>query len=146
HETCGKGSRSRLSRNYTPEPVGATRCHRPGPGNRCADQEADTGADMNHAPNQLGIASDPLTIARGYLRRGWNPILVSRRTKSPFEKDWQKRRLTEETVAAAFNGGDMNIGVQMGPMSNGLTDIDLDCREAVMIGPMLLPPSNNVFG
>ena len=40
----------------------------------------------------------------------------------------------------------MNIGVQLGPMSNGLTDVDLDCREAVAIGPMLLPSSNNIFG
>jgi hypothetical protein len=36
--------------------------------------------------------------------------------------------------------------VQLGPYSGGLTDIDLDCPEAVAIGPMLLPGSNNVFG
>jgi hypothetical protein len=34
----------------------------------------------------------------------------------------------------------------MSACSGGLTDIDLDCREAVTIGPMLLPASNNVFG
>ena len=89
---------------------------------------------------------DPLTIARGYLKRGWNPIPVSRQTKKPIGNGWQHRRLTEETVAKVFNRADMNIGVQLGPMSNGLTDVDLDCREAVTIGPMLLPRSNNVFG
>jgi hypothetical protein len=92
------------------------------------------------------IANDPLTIARNYLERGWNPIPVSRRTKKPIGKEWQHRRLDGETVAKAFNRADMNVGVQSGPMSNGLTDVDLDCREAVAIGAMLLPESNNVFG
>jgi hypothetical protein len=88
-----------------------------------------------------------LEIARGYLKRGWNPIPVSRQKKKPAGGNaWQKRRLNSETVAEAFNGADMNVGVQMGPMSDGLTDIDLDCREAVAIGGMLLPKSNNIFG
>src|SRR5262245_22495411 len=86
-----------------------------------------------------------VAIARGYLERGWNPVPVSLHTKSPFEKEWQKLRATEETIARRFNRK-VNVGVQMGPTSNGLTDIDLDCREAVMIGPLLLPESNNVFG
>jgi predicted P-loop ATPase len=94
----------------------------------------------------VGSASDPLTIARGYRKRGWNPIPVSRRTKKPIGYGWQQRRLTEETVAEVFNRADMNVGVQLGPLSNGLTDVDPDCREAVMIGSMLLPGSNNVFG
>jgi Bifunctional DNA primase/polymerase, N-terminal len=87
-----------------------------------------------------------VTIARDYLKRGWNPIPVSRQTKKPIGYGWQHRRLTEETVAAVFNRADMNVGVQSGPMSSGLSDVDLDCREAVMIGPLLLPESNNIFG
>ena len=71
---------------------------------------------------------------------------MSRRTKKPIGNAWQHRRLGSKTVAEAFNGADMNVGVQMGPMSDGLSDVDLDCREAVAIGPMLLPKSNNVFG
>jgi predicted P-loop ATPase len=96
--------------------------------------------------NQGKPAPDPLTIARGYIERGWNPIPVSRQTKKPIGLRWQFRQLDGETVARAFNRANMNVGVQSGPMSNGLTDVDLDCREAVMIAPMLLPPSNNVFG
>jgi RecA-family ATPase len=91
-------------------------------------------------------SAHPLTIARGYLARGWNPIPVSRQTKKPIGLDWQHRRLDITTAAAVFNRPDMNTGVQSGPLSNGLTDIDLDCREAVLIGPMLLPQSNNIFG
>jgi hypothetical protein len=90
--------------------------------------------------------ADPLTIALGYIGRGWNPIPVSRQTKRPIGFAWQKCRLNKETVSDIFNGADLNIGVQLGPMSDGLTDVDLDCPEAVAIGPMLLPKSNNVFG
>src|SRR2546430_8975192 len=90
--------------------------------------------------------TSPLEIARGYLSHGWNPIPVSRKTKRPIGNGWQQRRLDSETVAEAFNGAEMNVGVQMGPRSNGLTDVDLDCREALLIGPMLLPKSNNIFG
>jgi hypothetical protein len=97
-------------------------------------------------PGSIEGIDNPLTIARGYLKRGWNPIPVSRRTKKPIGKGWQHRRLTEEAVAEAFNRADMNVGVQLGPMSNGLTDVDLDCHEAVAIGSMLLPESNNIFG
>jgi Bifunctional DNA primase/polymerase, N-terminal len=93
-----------------------------------------------------GDDHSPLAIARGYLKRDWNPIPVSRQTKKPIGKNWQHRRLDSKTVAKAFNRADMNIGVQLGPMSGGLTDVDLDCLEAVTIGPMLLPQSNNVFG
>jgi len=88
----------------------------------------------------------PLEIALGYLKRCWNPIPVSRQTKKPIGNGWQRRRLDSETVAEAFNSADMNVGVQLGASSDGLTDVDLDCREAVAIGPMLLPKSNNVFG
>ena len=35
------------------------------------------------------------------------------------------------TISMAWK---LNIGVQMGPMSSGLTDVDLDCREALVIG------------
>jgi len=97
-------------------------------------------------PSPEGIVDNPLTIARGYLKRGWNPVPVSCQTKKPIGNGWQHRRLTEKTAAKVFNRADMNVGVQLGPMSNGLTDVDLDCREAVMIGAMLLPASNNIFG
>jgi len=97
-------------------------------------------------PSPEGIVDNPLAIARGYLERGWNPIPVSRRTKKPIGNGWQHRRLDSETVIEAFNRADMNVGVQLGPMSSGLTDVDLDCPEAVAIGSMLLPDSNNIFG
>jgi P4 family phage/plasmid primase-like protien len=97
-------------------------------------------------PPEIRPNDHPLTIARGYLDRGWNPIPVSRQTKKPIRKKWQLRRLDDTTVVAAFNRPDLNIGVQQGPYSNGLTDMDLDCRQAIEIAPMFLPASNNIFG
>ena len=40
----------------------------------------------------------------------------------------------------------MNIGVQLGTASNGLTDIDLDCTEAIRIAPYVLPATRAIFG
>jgi hypothetical protein len=88
----------------------------------------------------------PLKIALDYIKRGWNPVPVSRRTKKPIGLEWQKCRLTSETAPDYFNGGDVNVGVQLGDKSNGLTDVDLDGREALVIGPLLLPKTNNIFG
>jgi hypothetical protein len=103
-------------------------------------------AEDKPPPREPGVEPPPLTTARGYIERGWNPIPVSRQTKKPIGTNWQHRRLDITTAAAAFNSADMNVGVQLGPYSNGLTDVDLDCREAVLVGPRLLPASNNIFG
>lgn len=59
---------------------------------------------------------------------------------------WQHRRITAETASRYFNGATTNIGVQMGTASNGLTDVDLDCDEALTIAPYLLPTTNSIFG
>ena len=99
-------------------------------------------------PRRINIVQVPdgLQTALGYLKRGWNPVPVSRETKTPIGVAWQKRRLDRKTVHEHFNGADMNTGVQLGPYSNGLTDVDLDCREALIVGALLLPKGDNVFG
>jgi hypothetical protein len=88
----------------------------------------------------------PLKLALSWIARNWNPVAVSRQTKKPYEKEWQKRVVTKETAAKIFNGGDINVGVQLGPHSHGLNDVDLDCPEAVQIGGMLLPKTGACFG
>jgi Bifunctional DNA primase/polymerase, N-terminal len=45
-----------------------------------------------------------------------------------------------------FNGGQMNIGVMLGPSSHGLTDVDLDCDQARAIAPYILPRTGAIFG
>src|SRR5262249_40361574 len=115
------------------------------------DNAEEIACIIEAAPGSPYAVEDPppvnnrLAIARGYIKRGWNPVPVSRRTKKPFEKAWQTLRATEETVTSRFSRT-VNVGVQMGPMSGGLTDVDLDCREAMLVASMLLPESNNVFG
>jgi hypothetical protein len=103
------------------------------------------GAARSHE-EEVSARMTPLDIALGYLKRGWNPLPVSRESKKPIGLEWQKRRLSAQTAPKHFNGGAVNVGVQMGNHSNGLTDVDLDCREALVIGALLLPRTKAVFG
>ena len=58
---------------------------------------------------------------------------------------WQNLRLTEADVPTCFNGVG-NVGVILGKASDGLTDCDLDCREAVELAPKVLPETGTVDG
>jgi hypothetical protein len=40
----------------------------------------------------------------------------------------------------------MNIGVQLGRASGGLTDVDLDCTEVLALADDFLPFTNAIFG
>ena len=87
-----------------------------------------------------------VSIARNYIKRGWNPVPISRRAKGPATDEWQLLTITAENVAQYFNGTAQNIGVQLGPKSRGLCDVDLDCVEAMRLARYLLPPTEAVFG
>ena len=87
-----------------------------------------------------------ISIARNYIKRGWNPVPISRRAKGPATDEWQLLTITAENVAQYFNGTAQNIGVQLGPKSRGLCDVDLDCVEAMRLARYLLPPTEAVFG
>jgi hypothetical protein len=41
---------------------------------------------------------------------------------------------------------DRNIGVKVGPDSQNLADVDLDCGEAMAVAPHLLPVTDSAFG
>jgi hypothetical protein len=88
----------------------------------------------------------PLETAIAYIKRGWNPVVVPFQSKVPTGDAWQKRLIDEASAPQFFNGGQQNIGVQMGPHSRGLSDVDLDSAEAVAIGPYLLPRTQAIFG
>ncbi len=90
-----------------------------------------------------GDARSALEIAQGYAARGWAAFPLPYKSKVPNLKAWQK--LSAETGIKKFNGGEHNIGINLG-LSNGLTDVDLDCNEALIIAPYLLPPSAAMFG
>ena len=92
------------------------------------------------------MTATALDIALNYIERGWAPIPVPYQQKRPLIKGWQQLRLTRETAPRYFNGTSQNIGVVLGASSGGLTDIDLDCREAVAIAPYVLSKTGSLFG
>jgi hypothetical protein len=90
-------------------------------------------------------AISALATATDYVRRGWAPIPIPLGSKAPRAKGWQDLRLTEGDLPDHFRGAH-NVGVLLGEPSGGLVDLDLDCAEALKLGPALLPPTNSIFG
>src|SRR4051812_5938377 len=88
----------------------------------------------------------PLDIAIRYIRRGWNPVPIPHRAKKPTDHGWQHRIIDEASAPRFFNGKAQNVGIILGPSSGGLTDVDLDCPEAVALAPYLLPETGMIFG
>jgi hypothetical protein len=73
-----------------------------------------------------------------YLNAGWQPVPIGQRSKKPARDAWQLERWTVADVPEQFSA-DRNIGLLLGEASNGLTDMDLDCLEAVALAPMMAP-------
>lgn len=90
--------------------------------------------------------ASPLAIAFDYIKRGWNAVPIPYRKKKPVGAGWQNRVITETNVGSFFRDKPQNIGVQLGLKSGGLTDIDLDCAEAIEIAAAVLPKTPSVFG
>jgi Bifunctional DNA primase/polymerase, N-terminal len=91
-------------------------------------------------------AGNALATARGFLARGWQPLPVPRGQKSPELKGWPQLEITASNIGDYFDQRRQNIGVKLGTQSGGLTDIDLDCVEAVVLADELLPETSAVFG
>jgi hypothetical protein len=88
-----------------------------------------------------------LDIALDYIGRGWNPVPVDFRSKKPSAgPGWQLIRITADNAAKHFNGAKQNIGIQMGPVSGGLADGDMDTKEAIAIAPYFMPRTKCIFG
>jgi hypothetical protein len=80
-----------------------------------------------------------------YVQRGWWPVPIPAGSKGPMLEGWPKLRVEEERIAELF-GSPGNIGIILGDPSGDLTDIDLDCPEAVRAAGVLLPPTPMVHG
>ncbi|OPX92333.1 MAG: hypothetical protein A4E53_00555 [Pelotomaculum sp. PtaB.Bin104] len=94
---------------------------------------------------QNELQGNTLQAALSYTRRGWCVIPLPAGGKAPRGRGWQNLRLTEEELPARFTNGE-NVGVLLGEPSGWLTDIDLDCTEAVALAGYMLPQTNAVFG
>ncbi len=86
-----------------------------------------------------------LDAARAYTMRGFRCLPIPLREKGPRDKGWPDLRLKLEDLSEHF-GGAGNIGLLLGEPSGGLTDVDLDCPEAIELAPQYLPPTLAITG
>lgn len=113
-------------------------------------------SDSRPALQDICPSLSPLQAAQVYLAHGWAPISIPIGTKAPRLTGWQNLRLSETNLPTYFfdhavlngDGGPdgQNIGLLLGDPSGGLTDIDLDAREAVELAAFFLPPTDAIFG
>jgi hypothetical protein len=82
-------------------------------------------------------------VAEEYSSRGWKPVPISFRKKHPDGTAWQFTEYKPENFKPCHH---RNIGVQLGPDSNGLGDVDLDCEEARALAAAFLPETDAIFG
>ena len=81
------------------------------------------------------------TAVREYKRRGWKVIPIKGNRKNPTDKNWQTNNYSE-----ADFGPWANVGIQLGPLSGGLADVDLDCSECIDLADHFLPQTDAMFG
>jgi hypothetical protein len=93
---------------------------------------------------ELGLMS-ALDHGKEYIRRGWAPVPIPAHEKAPRIRGWPSLRITDLNAPHYFTG-DQNIGIILGNASNGLTDVDLDCLEAIELASLFLPPTDAIFG
>lgn len=95
---------------------------------------------------QMTTEATLFNVARAYIRRGWMPLPVPFRSKNPGFEGWQNFTITEADLSRHFYGRQQNIGVLLGKVSGDLTDVDLDCDEALTLAPYFLPATGAIFG
>jgi hypothetical protein len=82
-----------------------------------------------------------------YLAKGLAPIPLPPRSKDPGYPDWPNLRLTPDTLDSHFPAQEVrNVGILNGAPSGNRLDVDLDCPQALLAAPLLLPETGWVFG
>src|ERR1700730_6714609 len=84
-------------------------------------------------------------MAVDYARRGYCIVPIPTGQKRPAITGWQNFSAAIEDIPRLFGNGE-NIAVRLGSQSGGLTDIDLDCDEALNLADLYLPATGAVFG
>ena len=85
-------------------------------------------------------------LALDTIARGISPVPVPQGGKGPNIKDWQDLKITSATVDQFLDSDKLNVGALMGPASGDLSDVDLDCKEAVALAPHFLPRTGSIYG
>jgi Bifunctional DNA primase/polymerase, N-terminal len=86
-----------------------------------------------------------LGYARIYTERGWRVVPIPNGEKAPVIPNWQKLRINKPDLPDFF-GKRNNIGLLLGKPSNGLIDVDLDRKEAILLAGSFLPTTNRKHG
>jgi hypothetical protein len=115
----------------------------------CANSQPPTGETgqpipLHHRAISGPPSSNPREAATWWIERGFSPIPVPTRCKSPGAKKWQELRVNAANAPEYFDGQPQNIGILLG--HNNAADCDLDSREAVEIAPQYLPTTGLTFG
>ena len=86
--------------------------------------------------------------AAGYMQLGWSVVPLPFGKKESREKEWHKIRIvTDADLKKHFPGTEpRNIAVILGEPSEDLTDVDLDCHEAISLADHFLPETDAIFG
>jgi hypothetical protein len=108
------------------------------------DEDIESSSSASNGKGNAGGRPTPLTIAEDLKARGYKPIPVPV-GKNPNYKKWQSIE-TRDNLPHFFKSDKLNVGAQMGPVSGGLTDVDLDCAEAMKLAPYFLPRTGSVYG
>src|ERR1019366_580680 len=96
-------------------------------------------------PEKSNSKHNVLRSARKYVGRHWKVVPIRPKEKVPSRNHWQNERIKESEIPDYFNEGD-NIGILWGKPSHWLVDVDLDCNEAVVLAPRILPKTDRVYG
>jgi hypothetical protein len=84
-----------------------------------------------------------IDAARAYIQRGFYVVPIPSGKNHPTTQSWQEMRLSAKDVKKAFADA-AGVGLLLKP--SNLTDVDLDCREALAAAKVLLPPTAMVHG
>lgn len=86
-----------------------------------------------------------LDAALAYFDHGYTPVPVPMRSKRPVFDEWQKYAPDADQIRRDFSNG-VNVGLLLGAPSRNLVDVDLDCREALILADAFLPETLAVSG
>lgn len=87
---------------------------------------------------------DPVSAAREYKRRGWNPLPLRPGDKRPTGSEWQRTQVPDDQFEPVFTG--KGVGIGLGTQSNGVYDADLDHELTVKMQRHFMPETPAMFG
>jgi hypothetical protein len=93
----------------------------------------------------LDLENTVALAAHEYRTAGFRPIPIPARSKAPTIAGWQHLQITAAEIPQLFPASG-NIGLLVGEAGNGLTDVDLDSKEAAALAPAFLPATGWVHG